>query len=176
MTYCKTGWPEKPRLFGELKLFHSVASELSVENGLLLRGNRLVIPAALRKDILNRLHEGHQGIVKCRERARQAVWWPLLSKQLEEIVQNCPECCKSRSQRAEPLKPTTLPSRPCQKVGTDLFEWKKLVYLLIVDYCSRWIEVAKFEQTTAECAITHSKSIFCPPWNCTLGQWTPIYL
>ena len=98
--------------------------------------------------------------VKCQEQARQAAWWPLLSKQLEEIVQNFPECCKSRSQRAEPLKPTTLPSRPWQKIGTDLFKWKKSVYLLIVDYYSRWIEIVKLGQTTAECVITHSKSIF----------------
>ncbi len=105
-SYCKEGWPERSRLFGDIKKFYPVAAEMSVENGLLLRGNRLVIPTALREDILQRLHVGHQGIKKCRERARQAVWWPGLSKQLEETVRNCTECSKHRSQRAEPLIPT----------------------------------------------------------------------
>lgn len=48
----------------------------------MLKGTRLVIPSALRNDI----HEGHQGIVKCRERASQRVWWPGLSQQLNELV------------------------------------------------------------------------------------------
>jgi hypothetical protein len=49
----------------------------------------LVIPAVLQKDILRRLHEVHQGIVKCRERARNAVWWLGINKQLNEVVRNC---------------------------------------------------------------------------------------
>lgn len=112
------------------------------------------------KDILNQLREGHQGIVKCRERARQAVWWPGLCRELEEIVQGCLECCKSRTQRAEPLIPMALPSWPWQKVATDLFEWKSANHLLIVDYYSRWIEIAKLEGTYAQCIVTHTKSIF----------------
>ena len=47
-----------------------------------------------------------------------------------------------------------------QKVGTDLLEWKKKDYLLVVDYYSRFIEVSKLTSTTAASAITHLKSIF----------------
>jgi hypothetical protein len=49
----------------------------------------LVIPAVLQRDILSRLHEAHQGIVKCRERARNTVWWLGINKQLDEVVRNC---------------------------------------------------------------------------------------
>lgn len=73
---------------------------------------------------------------------------------------NCRKCCEFRSQRAEPLVPTSLPGLPWQKVATDLFNWKKLTYLLIVDYYSRWIEIARLESTTAACVIQHTSSIF----------------
>ena len=160
ITHCQVGWPDKKKLSGNVKQFYSIAAELSVENGLLLRAGQLVIPTAMRRDVLKKIHTGHQGITKCRERARQSVWWPGMSKELEEIVTNCQECIKYRSQRAEPLRPTPLPSLPWQKVGTDLFEWKKSVYLLIIDYYSRWIEVAKLDRPTADSVITHSSSIF----------------
>jgi len=45
--YTLEGWPEKSALSGIMKKHHSVAAELSVQNGLLLRGSRLVIPATL---------------------------------------------------------------------------------------------------------------------------------
>ena len=160
VTYCLEGWPLKHQLYGPIKKYYYVAAELSVQNGLLLRGSRLVIPASLQRDVLNRIHEGHQGITKCRERARQSVWWLGLLRQLQELAENCKMCCKFRSQRAEPLLPTTLPDLPWQKVGTDLFEWKNSNYLLVVDYHSRWIEISRLERTTAECVIAHTSSIF----------------
>ena len=53
-----------------------------------------------------------------------------------------------------------MPTLPWQKVATDLFEWKGAVYLLIIDYFSRWIEIARMEQTTSNKVVQHMKSIF----------------
>ena len=74
--YCQEGWPAKYKLVGLVKKFHPIAGKLTVDCGLLMRGNRLVIPSALQAIILAQLHVGHQGIQKCRERAKQSVWWP----------------------------------------------------------------------------------------------------
>ena len=125
-----------------------------------MRGNRVVIPAALRLEMLDCLHTGHQGISKCRERARQSLWWPGLSRQLEELVKNCSVCRKCTNQRSEPLITTALPELPWQRVGTDLFEFKGQSYLLIVDYYSRFIEVALLNRTTAEEVILRTKGMF----------------
>ena len=46
-------------------------------------------------------------------------------------------------QGAEPLHPLPLPELPFQKVGTDLFVWDKEIYLLVIDYYSRFIEIAQ---------------------------------
>ena len=59
---------------GVVQPYISAASEITVNNGLLLKNNRIIVPSVLHLDILDKLHSGHQGISKCRERARQAVW------------------------------------------------------------------------------------------------------
>ena len=119
-----------------------------------------MIPASLRVSMLDKIHASHQGITKCRERAKHSVWWPGLSRQLEETVKSCPECLKQSSPRVEPLTPSQLPQLPWQKVGTDLFEWNKSIYLLIVDYYSRWIEVTRLNKLTSQEVINHTRSIF----------------
>ena len=95
--------------------------EFSVHDGLLLKGVRLVIPKALQGEILEKIHEGHQGIVKCREHAKSSVWWRGLSTQLESIVKCCQKCTEQLNDHAEPLKPIEFPERPWQRIGADLF-------------------------------------------------------
>ena len=159
-SYCEKGWPERYRVEGTIKPYLPVASELTFQDGLLVRGNRIVIPTSLRLDILERLHSRHQGISKCRERARQSVWWPGLGRQLEEVVRNCTKCCKDRSQAPEPLIPSPFPTLPWQQIATDLFDWKGSKYLLIVDYYSRYIETARLSSESSAEVIRHTKSIF----------------
>ena len=52
------------------------------------------------------------------------------------------------------------PDLPWQNVATDLFEWKRKNYLLIVDYYSRYIEIALQKGISVEEVIKHTKSIF----------------
>ena len=77
-----------------------------MHNGLLLKADRLVIPACLRIEILDAIHNGHLGIQKCRDRAIQSVWWPGLSKQIEDLVKNCSICARHKPDQAEPLQTT----------------------------------------------------------------------
>ena len=154
--YCRSGWPSRQSLRGVMKHYHAVASEISVQDGLLMRGSRVVIPSALRLEMLDRIHTGH----KCRERAKQSLWWPGLSRQLEELVKNCSTCRKCLNQRREPLIPTALPELPWQRVGTDLFEFQGHSYLLVVDYYSRFIEIARLDRTTSKEIILQTKKIF----------------
>ena len=92
--FCQMEWPNKALLPQDIQPYYSVAAEISIENGLLMRGCRIIIPSKLQPEMLNKIHEGHLGITKCRARARQSIWWPGLSKQLGEKVKNCSECCK----------------------------------------------------------------------------------
>ena len=155
---CREGWSTCVK--GPLKHYAAVASELSIHNNLLFRNSRLVIPESLRKDIIERLHSGHQGITKCLRQARTTVWWPGITRQLKDYVEDCPTCAKNRYQPAEPLITSTLPEYPWQRVAADLFEWQNTPYLLVVDYYSRFIEIAKLTSTSSLAVIHHFKSIF----------------
>ncbi|KAL1265233.1 hypothetical protein QQF64_003260 [Cirrhinus molitorella] len=157
MKLCMEGWTERSKSDPILKRYWAERAVLTMQDGLLLRGTRLVIPASMRSSVLNKLHEGHLGLVKCRERARQSVWWPGLSHQLKEIVHNCRTCLKERQNPKEPLMPTQFPDRPWQRLGADLFMLGTKTYLLVIDYYSRYVEVAQLSPTDV---IVHMKSIF----------------
>lgn len=158
--YCQSKWPERAKSDPALKPYWTVRNELTVEDKLLLFQTRLIIPDVLQKDILKCLHEGHQGIAKCRALARSCVWWPKISRQIEKMIKDCPICEKERKLHPEPMQSTKTPDFPWQTVGIDLFEWKSHPYLLIVDYYARWIEIAHLRQTISSTVMEHIKSIF----------------
>ena len=158
--YCRNGWPAYPPQQPLLRPFWENRQHLATVDNLLLYDYRVVIPRALRL-VLHQLHEGHLGITKCRARAQESVWWPLLSTTIGEMVTKCSICAKLRPERKEPLMPSEMPSRPWERVGTDLFEHGKNTFLLMVDYYSRWIEVRLLQKTqTAEEVIRAMQSIF----------------
>jgi len=77
--YCLNGWPETWKIKGWVKRYRQVSFEIAIQDSLLMRNNRIIIPSLLRQEILDKIHIGHQGIHKCRERAIQSVWWPGIS-------------------------------------------------------------------------------------------------
>lgn len=160
MTLCAEGWPPHAKQEPVIKNYWPERATLTVKDGLLLRGTRLVIPSALRNDVLVKLHEGHLGIVKCKARARESVWWPGLSQQVNDMVLRCRICIQERQNHKEPLKPTECPRRPWQKIGSDLFTLEGKTYLLVVDYFSRFIEIAALYNTRSTDVINHLKSMF----------------
>ena len=62
---CLNGWPSSNQLSGEIKCYQSVSSELSEQEDLLMRNNRIVIPKLLQAKTLQAIHSGHQGTIKC---------------------------------------------------------------------------------------------------------------
>ena len=157
---CQEGWPSKHHIHSELRPYWEARGNLAVADNLLLYGSRIVIPPSLRKCVLAKIHHGHLGMQKCQLRANTSVWWPGISAQLENWVRNCRECAEHSVPRSEPLLPSPLPLYPWQKVGCDLFQRDKAVYLLVVDYYSRYPEVVKLTSTTSNSVISVLKSIF----------------
>ena len=156
--YCCSEWPD--RIEDKFLQYYSVRDDLAVIDGLLVKGFRLVIPPCLRNHVLEKLHLGHQGITKCYRRARDSVWWPNITVHIKHMVARCNICLQYRNNAAEPMNSIGLPERPWQIVGTDLFHFSGRQYLLVVDYFSRYIEIALLGSSTALCVITHLKSMF----------------
>lgn len=146
------GWPA-----GSCPRYYHVQGDLSFVDGLLLKKGRIVIPEALRPDLLNRIHEGHLGIEKCKRRARESVYWPGLNKDIEMLVSKCETCQKHQSkQTKESMVISESPAFPWHKVGMDLFHLKGKDYLVVMDYFSNFPEMALLLSTTSACVITLS--------------------
>ena len=59
------GWPKsKEDVPNAVRQYWDYKDELSPVDGLLFRAQRLIVPHSWRKEMLNRIHESHQGIVK----------------------------------------------------------------------------------------------------------------
>ena len=157
------GWPDNLGEEMSLSPYWAARSYLSiVDSSLLLYNDRIVIPKALQSEMLHRIHsDGHLCLNKCRRRAHDSVWWPNLGLELKNLVENCSFCIRhSRQQRAEPLKPTSLPERPWVKVGVDLCFKNGSNFLVAVDYFSRWIEIIHLPDTASSYVIGKLKNLF----------------
>ena len=135
--------------------------ELHDAEGLLLFGERLVVPASLRPDMLQVIHEGHLGRDKSKARARVSLYWPLMGVDIEEVVGRCAVCQKYRAaNQKEPLVPHSDPALRWQQVALDIMTHMGKAYLVAVDYLSKFPEIALLERKTAACVIMHLKSMF----------------
>ena len=160
MEAIKRGWPEK-RLTAHPRTaaYWEYRGELSAYNGIVYRGEKICIPKRLRPKMLEIIHSSHMGIVKCKQRARDVIFWPGLNKQIEEVVSKCETCLAHRNkQQKEPMIIHPLPMLPWNKVGTDLFEIGNDHYLILVDYYSNFIEVAPLPNTSSRTVIGHIKA------------------
>ena len=112
-----------------------VRNELSKSKCLVTYQSRVVIPKELQAETLQSIHEGHLGINKCRERAKMCVWWPTISKNIKNLVENCSFCQMHKpTQKKEPLKSTSLPDSPLEKIAANMCEYENKHYLVVTDY------------------------------------------
>ncbi|KAL5517655.1 hypothetical protein EMCRGX_G003243 [Ephydatia muelleri] len=87
------GWQQQEGV--DFQPYEQRKHELSVEDGCVLWGSRVVIPPAGREAVVRLLHEGHPGISRMKALARGVVWWPGLDSQLESKVKECVACQSS---------------------------------------------------------------------------------
>ena len=156
------GWPEhKAELPAALTPYYNYRDEMTIQDGIVLRGDCVVIPTSMRSDIKKKLHAGHLGMNACQRRAREVVYWPGMSSEVREYIESCDICASLADKQAqEPLLMHEVPSRPWERVGTDLFTIAGRSYLLTVDYFSNFFEVDHMTDTTSDSVITKMKHHF----------------
>ena len=120
-----------------VRQYWSYRDELTCLDGLLFKGDKIIVPKTLQSEMLEEIHETYLGIVKCKNRARQVLFWPGMSACIEETIAACALCAEhSRANAKEPLILMEIPERLLVKVRADLFEFNNQHYLLIVDNLS----------------------------------------
>ena len=130
-------------------------------NGLLFKGEGLIIPASMRKEVLKQLQQAHMGIERSKWRARVTIFWPQINQQIEEIVKTWNTCIHNRrKQSCEPMMPSDVSHYPFQIVGIDLFHWNGQDFVLVVDYYSRYWEIQTLYKTDAATTIKKIKHVF----------------
>ena len=158
------GWPSNIKeVPSELQPYWTFREELTIEDGLILKGTRTVIGNKKHEAILKLIHECHLGLNKCKLHAKETFYWPGLNDQLEKLILNCELCLKySQSKCKQPPNMALEQEIPVQtwtKLVTDIFHFEGLSYLLVVDYKSRFPIVCKLNSMTAQHVASHFKLI-----------------
>ena len=155
------GWPPyRKQCPQELWEFWNFRCDLTLEDGLVLKGSRIVVPTSMRNQVLQAIHLGHQGENKCILRARESVFWPGISADIRQMVKDCDPCNKHKSAQPRlPILQPDLPTRPWEKLGADIFEFNKEKYLMVVDYYSRFPVIRLLNNMTSHTVCNHFTSI-----------------
>ena len=96
-----TGWPEdKSQVPNSAVPYYNVRGELTVQNGVIFRGERVVTLKSLSRDMLQRIHASHLGIDGCKRRARECLYWPRMSSEVKDYVQQCDVFRSTHSMRS----------------------------------------------------------------------------
>ena len=127
-----------------LSKYHQIFQDLSCINGIIVKGDRILVPESLQADCIAVAHEAHQGAEKTLRLLRETCWFPKMKELVDKYVESCLPCQASNSHTPpEPLKPNLLPERPWQKLHADFKGPIGSKYYLhaIIDQYSKYAEV-----------------------------------
>ena len=161
LRYTKGTWPEQ--VPANLRPLLNRRNDLTVEEGCLLWGFRVVVPQKLRHKMLQELHTDHPGVSRMKSVARSYFWWPGLDKEIENLAKSCTACqAVKRAPPTVPLQPWVWPSRPWQRVHLDYAgPFQGSMFLLAVDAFSKWPEVRVMTSTTVSATLDVLREWFC---------------
>lgn len=139
--------------------------ELSTLGNIILRGDRLIIPANLRKRVLQLAHEGHPGESVMKRRLRSKVWWPLIDREAEKFVKSCQSCLMvSRPDRPPPMQRHTFPEKPWTYLAIDLLgpvpNTGDEYLVVLIDYYSRFVELEFIKPISSSAIISFLDDTF----------------
>lgn len=157
------GWPEnRNEVPPPVRAYWEYRDELIVYDGIVFKNDCVVIPKSMRNAMLKIIHQGHFGIILCKKRARDVLFWPGMNGEIKDVVSKCSVCLELKNQqRKEPLMLHKVPKEPWNKIGSDLFEIEGDHYLITADYYSEFFEINELGKS-----MTASKVIKCTKEHC----------
>jgi hypothetical protein len=160
LNFVQKGWPDRcPD--DSFKAYFGKSREISAHRDCLLWGNRVIVPDGLRKEILDKMHDLHLGIVHTKALARSYVWWPQLDKEIERMIKSCQICQASRNNPKKSFYPWIWPSRPWSRLHIDhLGPFQGKLILIVVDAYSKWVEAKIVSSTSAFCTMAVLRGLF----------------
>lgn len=93
MAYSKHGWPDNVKcVTPELKQFFGFRDEVTCASGVIMKGDKLLVPASLQASYTKQLHKGHVGADACKRRARDTLYWTTMIQDIDSFVAHCAAC------------------------------------------------------------------------------------
>ena len=156
------GWPKKRRsLTPNLQPYWNYRDELTIEDGILMKGQKIIIPTSLKQQYIDKIHAGHTGIGSCLKKGREYIFWVNYSKDIQEAVEKCSLCQEQQNVLMTNQRYVSeVPPHPWHTLGSDLFYHKRLDFLVVVDYFSKFLIVRKIPNSTSSAIIKELDSIF----------------
>ena len=148
--YINTGFPcDKKNLVTDLHEFWNHREALSIKSRLITCGIRIIVLREMRPEMLQYIHEGHQGKERCLLQARNTVFQPRMTYDAQELIERCIIC--QEHGRSQPIIGTTqeLPPFPWHTLATDIFYWKRMDLFIVTDVFSKYFLVRKLANSTS---------------------------
>ena len=159
--YINSGWPAKHSECTEsVRKYFNFRDELSVVDGLILKGNRIVIPAKLWDNALSQLHQSHLGECKTILHARTCIFWPGINLDIKNLISRCDECQKFQNKQPQDFNKSRVILAPWDTVASDLFEFNGRIYLLLVDHYSKFMVVRWIEDHSTQLMVKMLQIVF----------------
>ena len=160
--YVQHGWPDKRTAIEEnLAHYWTFRWELGYTDGVLYKGSKIIIPTAMRRRMLEKIHAAHQGVEKSILNAIDTMYWPSMRRDIQDACDSCPTCAQWGSKhQPEPMLHQPVPELPWQFVSQDIFHNGTRSYLVTVDHYSDFFEVDTLTDTLSSTIVLHTKKIF----------------
>ena len=141
--FVLSGWPDEFEAENVFQPYVRKKDELTVEDGCVLLGCRVVVPEKLREKVLEELHVGHVGICRMKMLSRSFVWWPNIDDDVEKVCKECESCAfHQNNPNQASVHPWETPSRPWERLHIDFAgPYLGKMFLLLTDAFSKWLEV-----------------------------------
>ena len=149
------GWPNRIQEVPQIAChFWGTWDELTIENGILLKGDRVFIPLELYEKTLSDLHDNHRGIEKMRHFSQTTVYWPRIDADIANYVNHCKICTQHKAkQTVQPMLPRYVPDSPWQDLAADFFTYNHKEYFIIMDTFSKYPFVYQTSSKSADSII-----------------------
>lgn len=156
------GWPNSiAEIPTHIRDYWPFKEELGVQNGVILKAQRVVIPKNMRPEMLTKIHASHLGIQACLRKAKDTLYWPRMAEEIMIKIGNCSVCNETAPrQQREPMITHPTPERPWQRIAMDIFTVNQRNYLVTVDYFSDFWELDVLKDTTAATIVSKCKKNF----------------
>uniref|UniRef100_A0A915HKU7 RNA-directed DNA polymerase n=1 Tax=Romanomermis culicivorax TaxID=13658 RepID=A0A915HKU7_ROMCU len=165
----KCGWKANYRQDRYIALYYIVRNDLAVDQGLLLKADRIIVSSKLCRQLMNKAHQGHPGIVRDKIKLRETYWWPGITTHIEEVILHCQGCqdsAKSNPRSTIPTNPLPLLKTPWEKIVINVTGpfamalYQNKFAIVIIDYLFHFPEVQLCPDHTAERTIEFLTELF----------------